>query len=143
MKADENVYPHRSEILFLYDIFRCNPNGDPFENRPRQDPVTGRIDVTDVRLKRTIRDYIYHYKHQIGKEDGLNIFVQVAGEKALTAERRYQEIFTELPLPDKIEEARTKLIEQCVDVRLFGALVPITKKEGGIRVKGNGTSENF
>ncbi|MEW6070519.1 MAG: type I CRISPR-associated protein Cas7, partial [Candidatus Thermoplasmatota archaeon] len=80
MPKSKNVgtYPYRSEILFLYDIFRCNPNGDPFENRPRQNRDTGRVDVTDVRLKRTVRDYIYRYRHQSGKADGLDIFVQVA-----------------------------------------------------------------
>lgn len=115
--------------LFLYDIFRCNPNGDPFENRPRQDPVTGKIEVTDVRLKRTVRDYILDYKHEDGKTDGLEIFVRVAGEKALTAENRYQEIFKTMPTADNIDEARQNLIKHCVDVRMFGGLVPITKKE--------------
>jgi CRISPR-associated protein Csh2 len=127
--ATTSTYPYRSEMLFLYDIFRCNPNGDPFENRPRQDPVTGRIEVTDVRLKRTIRDYILNYKHDEKKKDGLEVFVRVVGEKALTAERRYEEIFKKLPTPDKIEEAKSELVQQCIDVRLFGGLVPITKRE--------------
>lgn len=127
--ATTSTYPYRSEIVFLYDIFRCNPNGDPFENRPRQDPVTGKIEVTDVRLKRTIRDYILNYKHDEKKKDGLEVFVRVAGEKALTAERRYEEIFTKLPTPDKIDEAKQQMIESCIDVRMFGGLVPITKKE--------------
>jgi CRISPR-associated protein Csh2 len=129
------TYPYRSEILFLYDVFRCNPNGDPFENRPRQDPVTGRIDVTDVRLKRTIRDYILRYKHR-DKDDGLEIFVRVADEKALTAERRYEEIFGALPKADEVEGARSQLIQRCVDVRMFGALVPITKKTSAKGKKG-------
>jgi CRISPR-associated protein Csh2 len=123
------TYPYRSEILFLYDIFRCNPNGDPFENRPRQDPVTGKIDITDVRLKRTIRDYIIRYKHQPDKDNNLKVFVWVVGEKALTAERRYEEIFKELPKATKIKEAKERLVNQCVDVRLFGTLLPITEKE--------------
>jgi len=126
--ATTSTYPNRSEMVFLYDIFRCNPNGDPFENRPRQDPVTGRIEVTDVRLKRTIRDYILNYKHDEKKEDGLEVFVRVVGEKALTAERRYEDIFKTLPTPDKKEEAKNALLKKCVDVRMFGALVPITKK---------------
>lgn len=133
-----NTYPYRSEILFLYDVFRCNPNGDPFENRPRQDPETGRIDVTDVRLKRTIRDYILRYKHR-DKDDGLEIFVRVAGEKALTAERRYEEIFGSLPKAGEVEKAKEQLIKKCVDVRMFGGLVPITKKE---TAKGNEGGES-
>lgn len=133
----EKTYPYRSEVLFLYDVFRCNPNGDPFENRPRQDPETGRIDVTDVRLKRTIRDYILRYKHR-DKDDGLEIFVRVADEKALTAERRYEEIFGSLPRAGEAEKAKKQLIEKCVDVRLFGALVPITEKKSAKGKKDEG-----
>ncbi len=124
----ERIYPYRSEILFLYDVFRCNPNGDPFENRPRQDPETGRIDVTDVRLKRTIRDYISRYRHR-HPDDGLEVFVRVADERALTAERRYEEIFGQLPETGDEMETRNRLIQRCIDVRMFGGLVPITKKK--------------
>lgn len=134
-QVQRSTYPYRSEILFLYDVFRCNPNGDPFENRPRQDPETGRIDVTDVRLKRTIRDYILRYKHR-DKDDGLEIFVRVADEKALTAERRYEEIFGSLPKSGEVKEAKERLIKKCVDVRMFGGLVPITEKKATKSKKG-------
>jgi CRISPR-associated protein Csh2 len=116
-------------------VFRCNPNGDPFENRPRQDPETGRIDVTDVRLKRTIRDYILRYRHR-DKDDGLEIFVRVADEKALTAERRYEEIFGSLPKAEEVQKAKEQLIKKCVDVRMFGGLVPITEKKAAKSKKG-------
>ena len=49
---------NRNEFLFLYDIKNGNPNGDPDENRPRIDDVTKHCYVTDVRLKRFIRDYL-------------------------------------------------------------------------------------
>lgn len=56
---------NRSEILFLYDVTDANPNGDPVdENKPRIDEETGINIVTDVRLKRTIRDYLHTYKNQ-------------------------------------------------------------------------------
>lgn len=46
------------EILFLYDACLCNPNGDPDEeNRPRMDYETRRNLVSDVRLKRYLRDH--------------------------------------------------------------------------------------
>src|ERR1035438_792307 len=47
----------RREFLFLYDIKMGNPNGDPDENRPRVLP-DGTHYVTDVRLKRFVRDYL-------------------------------------------------------------------------------------
>ncbi len=54
---------NREELLFLYEIKDCNPNGDPLdENKPRLDPETGVATVTDVRIKRTIRDYLYNVK---------------------------------------------------------------------------------
>lgn len=61
---------NRSEIVFLYDVTDANPNGDPMdENRPRIDEETEINIVTDVRLKRTIRDYLRDYREQ-------NIFIQ-------------------------------------------------------------------
>jgi CRISPR-associated protein Csh2 len=54
---------NRSEILFLYDVTDANPNGDPVdENKPRIDEETGVNIVTDVRLKRTVRDYLINFK---------------------------------------------------------------------------------
>ena len=47
----------RREFLFLYDIRMGNPNGDPDENRPRRLP-DGTFYVTDVRLKRFVRDWL-------------------------------------------------------------------------------------
>ncbi len=65
-----DVLKNRSEILFLYDVTDANPNGDPMEeNRPRIDEENSINIVTDVRLKRTIRDYLRDFKNQ-------NIFIQ-------------------------------------------------------------------
>ncbi|PIW11018.1 MAG: type I-B CRISPR-associated protein Cas7/Csh2, partial [Caldiserica bacterium CG17_big_fil_post_rev_8_21_14_2_50_35_7] len=56
---------NRSEILFLYDVTNSNPNGDPLdENKPRIDEGTGINIVTDVRLKRTVRDYLHDFRQQ-------------------------------------------------------------------------------
>ncbi len=54
---------NRNEFLFLYDIKMGNPNGDPDENRPRVLP-DNTVFVTDVRLKRFVRDYF----KQIGED---------------------------------------------------------------------------
>ncbi|GEM_PF-21911 len=87
-----DVIKNRSEILFLYDVTDANPNGDPIEeNRPRIDEETGVNIVTDVRLKRTIRDYLRDFKEQ-------NVFIQA--EKVI-------EEGTEL-----IKARGTKLIEE-------------------------------
>jgi len=102
---------NRSELLFLYDVTDANPNGDPVdENKPRIDEETGVNIVTDVRLKRTIRDYLYEYKglevfiREIRKEDG----------KLKTKEER-------------LEEFKSNQ-EKCIDIRLFGATTAVEGK---------------
>jgi len=53
-----------SEILFIYEATNTNPNGDPDnENKPRTDS-RGFVEVTDLRLKRFIRDYMEEYNNQ-------------------------------------------------------------------------------
>lgn len=91
-----------SEILFLYDAQMCNPNGDmDYENRPRMDYDTATNLVSDVRLKRYIRDYLEIVK-------GKQIFIT---SNAKDAKERNKQIKDQ-----KI--THTDLI----DVRLFGAV---------------------
>lgn len=105
---------NRSEILFLYDVTDANPNGDPIdENKPRIDEETGVNIVTDVRLKRTIRDYLYEYK-------GLEVFIREIREEngqLRTKEKRLEEF-----------KDNKELIEKCIDIRLFGATTAVEKK---------------
>lgn len=128
---------NRSELLFLYDITDANPNGDPMdENKPRLDEETGINLVTDVRLKRTIRDYLQETK---GKE----IFVrEIRDEKdnLQDAKLRAEDFLYDEPdnklSKEKMTVAEMKaiisknLLNECVDVRLFGATIPIEKKKG-------------
>ena len=71
----------RSEILFFYDAKMCNPNGDPDENKPRLDEETGKILVTEFRLKRTIRKYLNEVM-------GLPILLRQEIDEDLERERR-------------------------------------------------------
>ncbi|MEM3443181.1 MAG: type I CRISPR-associated protein Cas7 [Candidatus Bathyarchaeia archaeon] len=99
----------RKELLFYYES-RANPNGDPgFENQPRLMP-DGTIIVTDVRIKRTIRDYAASHL-------GYEIFVDY-DEKGdpTTADDRAKEIIGEIK-GDVIKE----LLLKTFDVPLFGA----------------------
>ncbi len=61
---DLQTLTSRREFLFCYDIRMGNPNGDPDENRPRALP-DGKHYVTDVRLKRFVRDYLKTQGHDI------------------------------------------------------------------------------
>jgi len=101
---------NRSEILFLYDVTDANPNGDPVdENKPRIDEETGVNIITDVRLKRTIRDYLYDYKGQevfireIRNEDG----------NLRTKEERLNDF------------GKTSIVDKCIDIKLFGSTTAV------------------
>ncbi len=114
---------NNSEILFIYDAQMCNPNGDPDEeNRPRMDYATQTNLVSDVRLKRYIRDYL--------QEKGFALYVQ-KGEKGKTvdASGRIKEVLNREKLEKLTEQDLNLLLEKLIDVRLFGATMPI-KLEG-------------
>jgi CRISPR-associated protein Csh2 len=104
----------KKEFVFYYES-RQNPNGDPgFDNQPRKQS-DDTIIVTDVRIKRTIRDY--------AKSKGETIFVDYDknGEHT-TANARAEEL-----IGDKIDGQ--KLLEKTFDTPLFGGLVTIHPKK--------------
>jgi len=122
-----------SEILFLYEAKLCNPNGDPDdENRPRMDPRTRRNLVSDVRLKRYFRDYI------ISRFGEKHIWVTKLGNEHVDATRRLEAIMgigsDELKNiakdPEKRNNMLNKLKSKLIDLRLFGATVPVKGEEG-------------
>lgn len=114
---------NRTEILFLYEIENANPNGDPLnENRPRYDSEENRVLVSDVRLKRTIRDYWYEYKGYNGT-NGKDIFVRETtyqdGDKTYIVDgKRRAKAF---------QENKQTVLNQCIDVRTFGGVLPLDK----------------
>jgi CRISPR-associated protein Csh2 len=106
---------NRSEILFLYDVKDANPNGDPVdENKPRIDEETGINIVTDVRLKRTIRDYLYEFK-------GQEVFVR----QTYTEENKLR---TKGDRVKDFGQDEKNIIQSCIDIRLFGATTAIEKQ---------------
>lgn len=118
----------RSEILFLYDINDANPNGDPLDdNKPRLDEETEINIVTDVRLKRTIRDYLKDFKdeeifiREVRDDEGK---LQDAKQRALD----YSKSQTYESIESAKEELKNNITDECVDVRLFGATIPIDVK---------------
>jgi CRISPR-associated protein Csh2 len=126
MKMSE-VVKRNSEILFLYDATLCNPNGDPDdENRPRYDYDTQRSLVSDVRLKRYIRDY------WINK--GLEVFVAKSEGGNVDATTRVENNLKKAgkKMDDLSREEIAKFVkESFVDIRHFGATVPIKSRGGG------------
>ncbi len=58
----DKVLENRHETLFLWEVRKSNPNGDPNGNEPRIDKYTKMCDVTDVCIKRSVRNYIAQKK---------------------------------------------------------------------------------
>lgn len=122
-----SVVMKNSEILYLYDARLCNPNGDPDEeNKPRMDYDTERNLVSDVRLKRYLRDYWL--------ERGEDVWVRRVednGEKkTVSAKQRIDQLTKEFGAKNAKEASkdpkfREWLLEKLKDVRLFGATMPI------------------
>jgi CRISPR-associated protein Csh2 len=78
---NKSIIQESSDILFMYDATLCNPNGDPDqENKPRMDYDKDTNIVTDIRVKRSIRDYL--------KAMGHEIFVDMEGESKVSPESK-------------------------------------------------------
>lgn len=113
MKEDANILSGRREFLFLYDIKMGNPNGDPNENRPRILP-DGTHYVTDVRLKRFIRDFL--------KNRGQDILVDnIEGRTTNLTGRVVNYLQKHDQKEANAEELVKILLHAFIDARLFGS----------------------
>ena len=121
----------KSEILFLYESKFTIPNGDPFTGEQRYDDETKRILVSDVRIKRFVRDYFID-QNQI-TPDKYEVFVfndksQIAeGSKESGASARMKSLWkkyypNEKPDDKQLSKAALSLLQKCIDVRLFGGI---------------------
>ena len=98
-------FKNRRELLFVYSVKDANPNGDPLNaNHPRMDEQSGQILVSDVRIKRTIRDQWLR--------EGQDVFVDAEPK---TLKTRVGELKSKFKVV-KSEEALGK----CIDARVFG-----------------------
>lgn len=116
----------RHDFLLLFDVADGNPNGDPDAgNMPRVDPETGHGLVTDVCLKRKIRNFVALDKEGI---DGYNIYVN---DKGIYLNELHEKAFKEAgiegkgkrqPFAEKLKGV-AKLSATYYDVRMFGAVM--------------------
>lgn len=137
---------NRYEILFLYECTDCNPNGDPLdENRPRTDAESGEATVTDVRIKRTIRDHLLGLEPNLDKrmEAGLEILIRdtLKADGHLAEGKDRAEQFLGEAAKGKKGEAKRQALEaavlrHCIDARVFGAALPLGKGEPSLQLTG-------
>jgi CRISPR-associated protein Csd2 len=116
---------NRYEFVFYFDVENGNPNGDPDAgNMPRIDPQTGYGIVTDVCLKRKVRNYIEFAKDG---EEGFDIYVT----EGAILNAKHQLAYEALGLPKNEkkadegnrEKARSYMCSRYFDIRTFGAVM--------------------
>lgn len=139
----------RHDFLLLFEVSDGNPNGDPDAgNMPRIDPETAQGLVTDVCLKRKVRNYVYQVH---GGEDRWGIFVQEKGVLNREIGSAYKDLGIDLDaVPaevkdgkarktkgtgqgSEVEQARRRMCETRFDVRLFGAVMSTGPNAGQVR----------
>ena len=133
---------NRIDFLFIFDCLDGNPNGDPnMDNLPRQDPETGHGLVSDVAIKRRIRDYV--------EATGKRIYVKAGTALDETRDEAYQALGVDdgsakdtddgkkkkakgLAKKDtSIDSLRDWMCEKFYDIRTFGAVMSQSKKNCG------------
>ena len=128
---------NRYEFVFLFDITNGNPNGDPDAgNLPRLDPETNRGLVTDVCLKRKIRNFV-----SLDKEDAQGYALYMQEKAVLNNQHRKAYDANALKpedkkLPKEEEKARAITSWMCnnfFDVRTFGAVMTTGINAGQVR----------
>lgn len=128
---------NRYEFVFLFDVENGNPNGDPDAgNMPRIDPETGHGLVTDVCLKRKVRNFV-----EIAKKGGKGYNIYVAEKAVLNRnnEMAYKALdlkSEKKKLPKDMQKARELTRWMCdnfFDVRAFGAVMTTEVNCGQVR----------
>ena len=134
----------RYDFVLLFDVKDGNPNGDPDAgNLPRMDAETGMGLVTDVCLKRKVRNYV--------QLSGQNIFIKEKGVLNLFIDKAYEDLkidLTKEPSDPKdvkkrnkdgtaqggeVDKGRAQMCKQYYDIRTFGAVMSTGANAGQVR----------
>jgi CRISPR-associated protein Csd2 len=123
---------NRIDFVYLFDVQDGNPNGDPDAgNLPRVDAETGMGLVTDVCLKRKVRNYV-----QVSKEcaEGYDIFIKEKAVLDSTVERTYNyDEVKKADAKDMKNVAKKLLCKNFFDIRTFGAVIATKGKQDQVR----------
>jgi CRISPR-associated protein Csd2 len=128
---------NRYEFVLYFDVTNGNPNGDPDAgNMPRVDPETNYGLITDVCIKRKVRNYVELVK---GGEEGYRIYVTegaVLNDQHLLAYKALDLKPESKKLPKEVEKARQITAFMCgnfYDIRAFGAVMTTEVNCGQVR----------
>lgn len=144
-----NELQNRYDFLLVFDVQDGNPNGDPDAgNLPRVDAETGEGLITDVCLKRKVRNYVQLTR---GDEAGYDIFVKEKGILNARIEKAYADLGIDLTQPPQdladgkkrnkegqgqggeVQKARDKMCKDYFDIRTFGAVMSTGANAGQVR----------
>jgi CRISPR-associated protein Csd2 len=137
---------NRYDFVLLFDVKDGNPNGDPDAgNLPRTDPETGKGLVTDVCLKRKVRNYVGLVKNEqppyeiyVKERAVLNkthdrAYVAIGAEDATQATEEDVKVKQKRKGGDRVGEARQWMCTNFYDVRTFGAVMSTGTNCGQVR----------
>ncbi|MDD5013976.1 MAG: type I-C CRISPR-associated protein Cas7/Csd2 [Atribacterota bacterium] len=129
---------NRYEFVILFDVENGNPNGDPDAgNMPRIDAETGHGIITDVCIKRKIRNYV-----EVVKKDSLGYKIYVKEGVPLDFNRKWAYTETGIEVPKNAEEPKDKkefkeitkfMCDNFFDIRTFGAVMTLKYNCGQVR----------
>lgn len=125
-----SIVNHRHDILILFDVTNGNPNGDPDAgNLPRIDPTTNKGLVSDVCLKRKVRNFIAQFPPERSEPEsnGFNILVQqgniLNNELSKGIKAATEKLDKKATDKEKAEQAMKWLCREFFDVRTFGGVL--------------------
>ena len=127
-----DLIKNRYDFVLIFDVKDGNPNGDPDAgNLPRIDPETGHGLVTDVCLKRKVRNFVQTTKKL---ERPYDIFIKEKGVlNKLIDEAHEQEEVSSKEKGEKTDAARKWMCQKYFDIRTFGAVMSTGKNAGQVR----------
>ena len=127
---------NRYDFMLVFDVKDGNPNGDPDAgNLPRVDSETGEGLVTDVCLKRKVRNYVQLTK---GTEAGYDIFVKEKAVLNSLVEDAYAELGIDANVKkpakgEEVDKGRALMCKKFYDIRTFGAVMSTGANAGQVR----------
>ncbi len=127
-----NEIKNRYDFVYIFDVLDGNPNGDPDAgNLPRIDIETGMGLVTDVCLKRKVRNYVQTARNCA---PGFDIFIKEKAVLNNAIDAAYDAAtVVEAKTADKVDAARRVMCSRYYDVRTFGAVMSTGKNAGQVR----------
>lgn len=121
-----NPIRNRYEFLLLLDVENGNPNGDPDSgNAPRVDPEDGHGLISDVAIKRRLRNYVQAADEQIFIQHGTNLNREIFRAKSATGGKGKSKA--------EVDKAKAWMCETFYDVRTFGAVMSTGANAGQVR----------